>query len=1070
HFFISSIFTLADIGKIYIGVQNTSTGLPIVEDYIFTEADTNKTIPVYALVFSGANPTIRVPKNEDIIIYCTVSETGVGFSEITVINNVALPATINSTTISLNLNKAGRPVQIACFGSSPSSVCPAVVGGAQFCNETSRSNSVSVAVQPRGTISLCDTFYSVKNNPGATGTTPYQFGVRLSQVPDSDVTASCSANPAILNISSADIPSGTISKQIPYGTISVNTGESATVTCTAQSKTGNQFETATLTSGSAQFILRGNSVSLKPERSRIYNTTVTSIFSLSEAIASGSATAQVSCLAYLVYSISEAEAAIANPVCEGSSTTTSTTTTTTSTTTTTTTTTPVTSNGSTTAAPTTAAPPATPAPTPQADPNSEWTVINPRFDIPSSPSQGIYSTVTTQRVKIPIDVRTEIVVTVCCVPQSSSNSQFRDKRAASYAVASLAPYVCQGCANNQTVLNPTEERVLQNPGYVAVAPCACDLTRYACDINCCCDTECSTREKARFSGCIAGLSGGQSPEDQDYKCSSKAFNPTDWHLVTCVYWENNGYLGMYYQSRSKLKSSDEFSQEVAQKSKGRFTFGETERRFDSSTTSGYSYGSVIRSIREDVTTNNRFLSGTLALSQPGPGGLCNQLTPVQYLVDFTSSCRVTVTPQLCNPLSVLSSRIYIVSSTIAGCSQSFKVAQTLEGKAAAVADVRYYCATNLSSYLPSGQSQPSAGTESNFPSTLANVNCTDGCSDRACWEYNTNKMYGTAPTLPPRCTWDDGYTIRTSGMEANDITCFNAVLEVRYNFEWDGSEITQVTADIIMANVTAGVDLMQKFAVTWQARTNSTVRKSDNYDNSAAPYRRSGTAGYDMGKALSSGCSGLNRTSGQFNSVDAINEKQMSVFRPGADGLCVNAARKPVTFGDDVMSGCALILNFATLNNSCTELRHLVTNHLNVLMSSDVIGRYGYNDPSDVNKWVPVLRQSLNKQNDQSTSTPTPTTTLNTTANATQVNQTEPLWSWADTIAGICLLPTGIHFNVMYAQTGAVNGYPRYEVVGAYISYTQSNWTMDCAGANRQRCDGSSTQKFLLTSSIQFIR
>ena len=31
------------------------------------------------------------------------------------------------------------------------------------------------------------------------------------------------------------------------------------------------------------------------------------------------------------------------------------------------------------------------------------------------------------------------------------------------------------------------ERIIQNPGYVEVAPCPCNLMENACDFNCCCD-------------------------------------------------------------------------------------------------------------------------------------------------------------------------------------------------------------------------------------------------------------------------------------------------------------------------------------------------------------------------------------------------------------------------------------------------------------------------------------------------------------------------------------------------------------------------------------------------------
>ncbi|KAL8614010.1 hypothetical protein ACOMHN_023245 [Nucella lapillus] len=67
---------------------------------------------------------------------------------------------------------------------------------------------------------------------------------------------------------------------------------------------------------------------------------------------------------------------------------------------------------------------------------------------------------------------------------------------------------------------------------------------------------------------------------------------------------------------------------------------------------------------------------------------------------------------------------------------------------------------------------------------------------------------------------------------------------------------------------------------------------------------------------------------------------------------------------------------------------------------------------------------------------------------------------------------SGIHLEVLYAETGRSNGYPLLEVVGAAVRYTVSNWSMSCAGPNSARCDTTTglTQPFLLTSSVQYMR
>ena len=55
-------------------------------------------------------------------------------------------------------------------------------------------------------------------------------------------------------------------------------------------------------------------------------------------------------------------------------------------------------------------------------------------------------------------------------------------------------------------------------------------------------------------------------------------------------------------------------------------------------------------------------------------------------------------------------------------------------------------------------------------------------------------------------------------------------------------------------------------------------------------------------------------------------------------------------------------------------------------------------------------------------------------------NGTEPFRTWADSITGACRVPSAIKLNIMYTQTGAVNGYPRDEIVGAYIRWVIWDW------------------------------
>uniref|UniRef100_A0A3Q4GR50 Tectonic family member 2 n=1 Tax=Neolamprologus brichardi TaxID=32507 RepID=A0A3Q4GR50_NEOBR len=93
--------------------------------------------------------------------------------------------------------------------------------------------------------------------------------------------------------------------------------------------------------------------------------------------------------------------------------------------------------------------------------------------------------------------------------------------------------------------------VIPNQVYQPLGPCPCDLTSGACDILCCCDTDCSNEDLKLFSShCLPGPFGGQVSPAPDYQCSVQSTeNSPDWFPFLCVNSppENNPYLGHFYK-------------------------------------------------------------------------------------------------------------------------------------------------------------------------------------------------------------------------------------------------------------------------------------------------------------------------------------------------------------------------------------------------------------------------------------------------------------------------------------------------------------------------------------------
>ncbi|ORX47803.1 hypothetical protein BCR32DRAFT_251864 [Anaeromyces robustus] len=97
--------------------------------------------------------------------------------------------------------------------------------------------------------------------------------------------------------------------------------------------------------------------------------------------------------------------------------------------------------------------------------------------------------------------------------------------------------------------------------------CICDLTRNKCDINCCCDPDCTSEMKYFFTGeCLP-----EGPEDKDKpmcsKLLKKVHNPnvivTDDYdgsgsAVLCIVMDHNPDMGYFYENPGRIEDKTTF--------------------------------------------------------------------------------------------------------------------------------------------------------------------------------------------------------------------------------------------------------------------------------------------------------------------------------------------------------------------------------------------------------------------------------------------------------------------------------------------------------------------------------
>ncbi|KAL5017276.1 hypothetical protein ScPMuIL_006865 [Solemya velum] len=179
----------------------------------------------------------------------------------------------------------------------------------------------------------------------------------------------------------------------------------------------------------------------------------------------------------------------------------------------------------------------------------------------------------------------------------------------------------------------------------------------------------------------------------------------------------------------------------------------------------------------------------------------------------------------------------------------------------------------------------------------------------------------------------------------------------------------------------------------------------------------------------------------------------MAYWLPGVDTLCSTAGRGAILFGEDSLSGCYMELGLQNFTN-CTTLREEMVTVMDSLSQQIALVKMLQSSCRD-SDWIQVLRQD---SNDTQFVVPAPLDELN-------------MSRVADTLTGQCSnMISSVHLEIMYAETGRSNGEPIYEIVGVYRKYSVSNWELSCGSGYTSCSVDSYTEKFLVTSTVRFIK
>ncbi|XP_062613732.1 uncharacterized protein LOC134275462 isoform X1 [Saccostrea cucullata] len=996
-------------GIVYIGVPNNSS-LPTFTVTNSIAGGVTIDVPVY---IDAVNNTVSESINGNVDVTCEMLVTTRGFSSAT-FSTRRLSDTTRSGTVQMNNLQTGRVAAFQCFGES------VTAGVNQFTRAGSRSRESSLTVISPPTISICaeDTIKVLNTN-----TAQQSFTVEFSDQVTTAVTVSCTRENGtmVLNIPNNVAQVGTTRLQMDFTLTTV--GTPVQVLCSA---------TGYSTGPSVVFQMNEPNLAFYPPP---FTTTATKFGLLLLVTNPPTATIPVTCQANLYSSSAAAQGAINNPPCGASPTAT--------------TTTAATTTGSSVSADPNATTPA-PIPSTTLVPSiPEWGFL---LNAPAIENTNNYLQIKVARNLATTSFVREYVVVSCC----TTNLPNRQLQVATMVVAELNKNRTIDWTNAAAQVSVDSETPYKNPAFVNISPCPCDITQNACDMDCCCDSDCTTSDRDSFRACISGLPGGQSAPYPEYYCQSSHPLKEDWFPLMCVEREYNALIGFFYAASNTLRNTEALNLKVASESFYSYS------RPDLTTTqiSAYKTGVSVKSIKESAVGGGAAARiGTVVLPRRILAGQCLTTAPVRYLVDQQSDCTFTVTRDMCNSASVFSALFYIQSSTTRdpSCPNAFSVQGSPSDSVVTETNVNYFCTSDFSGYVKDTSSIGDVTTSTFFNFTLpTDQECLDVCGNYICVENVPVDV--TEPTRGSRCSFDNGYTRPPVPFVRNNV-CENVVLDVKYDFQWKGTRIVKLDATVILGNVplsttTAPVEITQKYEANfnYQYESNGTIA-SDNYREVNTAYDRS--TGYNLGKTLNSGVQINNVTENTFLYINTNQSQQIAVWDTGADSLCFNAGRKLIEFGQDVFTSCLVKLSLQDLRN-CSNIRKTLINRLNNLMKADKIGRLGNNNYLNLAYWIDVAREDISA---------VCTGYLNSVDDAT--NNSKLSYE----AQGLCVdIISGIHLDVMYAITGKLNATPIHEVIGARISYVKSEWHLRCAIGDMNACNTPGyAETFEVTSSVRFI-
>ncbi|XP_013398178.1 tectonic-1 [Lingula anatina] len=464
-----------------------------------------------------------------------------------------------------------------------------------------------------------------------------------------------------------------------------------------------------------------------------------------------------------------------------------------------------------------------------------------------------------------------------------------------------------GTIQTTTTPIPTGRSIVV-PRNTDIGRCTCDLTSNACDINCCCDSDCTVEDVAAFSQCSDSYTAAE-----DRLCiqeniilqsniagQSPKYSTSISNNLFCIQIDNYAARN-YFEIANKINTTEQFDVYLS-------TYGGPS--FQPTQSVGTTYNQSYKSGYPVYTIYPSNAIGNLGLPTPLITKQCDDSNPAAYLEDQTSECIREVADLAVECTASTPTALALKAGTY---SDGFKIVASLGV---------------LNDTLYSTDPQAPALYNSTDLIRLSRLQCLDSAGV----ETTCTQLAETVEPLQP--TYDAG------GI------CNNVVTHVEYTITHNSTYIVSASVKLTLKEVsTKDFPMIQKFSISF-----SKIGESNTF-------KRSGNPGYVVGQPVMAGKQ-KPISNGFSIALPTDRNSYLTLVTSTATGDCEmdSSKRVPVNFGENMRTGCLIRATLTNVSSQCSVIQELAKIALlGNLNSSSYVATFGNSQPEYTGDWIPIL-------------------------------------------------------------------------------------------------------------------